>query len=162
MIFRSDGLLRGSREERTEAIRSLGKAEWNLETFLDLHCGLLDHAEEVRAAAMDALQEIANRKPEPIAVAPAQLLSYFLFSFTVSSGIRPYVFKFLVELNTSEGDDLVEQVLLDTQTNEDFADFVQILQQANRLELLSRLNPDELTRNKAAILRAALRENIRS
>jgi hypothetical protein len=162
MIFRSDGLLRGSREERTEAIRSLGKAEWNLETFLDLHCGLLDHAEEVRAAAMDALQEIANRKPEPIAVAPAQLLSYFLFSFTVSSGIRPYVFKFLVELNTSEGDDLVEQVLLDTQRNEDFADFVQILQQANRLELLSRLNPDELTRNKAAILRAALRENIRS
>jgi len=48
MLFRSDGLLRGSREERSRAVLSLRDAEWNLATLLDLHCGLLDHAEDVR------------------------------------------------------------------------------------------------------------------
>jgi hypothetical protein len=39
MLFRSDGLLRGSREERSRAVLSLRDAEWNLATLLDLHCG---------------------------------------------------------------------------------------------------------------------------
>ncbi len=68
MCFRNDGLLRGSREERVAAMLSLAEAEWNLGAFLDLHCGLLDHAEDVRAAAMEALQKIATQRPEPIAL----------------------------------------------------------------------------------------------
>ena len=42
MEERSNGLLQGSREERVAAIVSLKRAEWNLDTLLDLHLGLLD------------------------------------------------------------------------------------------------------------------------
>jgi hypothetical protein len=49
---RTDGLLRGPRNERKELMAALGDAPWNLETFLAFHLGLLDHSEEVRLAAM--------------------------------------------------------------------------------------------------------------
>ena len=54
-------MLRGSREERIETMLSLNEEEWNLNTLLYLHLGILDHAEDVRMAAMDALMEIAKR-----------------------------------------------------------------------------------------------------
>ncbi len=81
MDFRSDGLLRGSREERCKAMLALGKTKWDLYTFLDLHCGLLDHAEDVRAAAMEALEKIAKRRPKPIALTPLDLLVDFYVWF---------------------------------------------------------------------------------
>jgi hypothetical protein len=40
---RTDGLLRGPRNERKELMTALGDAPWNLETFLAFHLGLLDH-----------------------------------------------------------------------------------------------------------------------
>ena len=156
MSFRSDGLLRGAREERAEAMISLADAGWDLGVFLDLHCGLLDHAEDFRAAAMKALQDIAKRRPEPIALTPVRLLSEFLFSFTVSSGMRVETFEFLMELDTPEAYQAIEQALLRTQRNEDFRDFVRALQRANKLELLRRLEPGKLSKTKAAVLYSAL------
>jgi hypothetical protein len=156
MLFRSDGLLRGSREERSRAVLSLRDAEWNLATLLDLHCGLLDHAEDVRVSAMNALQEIAKRTPKPIKITPVMLLSDFLFSFTASSRVAVYIFQFLVQLDTPEAHQAMERALLRVQRNEDFSAFVGILQHANRLEVLRRLEPAKLSKTKAAVVRSAL------
>ena len=71
---RTDGLLRGPRAERTEWITALADAPWDLETLLELHLGLLDHAQDVRVAAMEALRSIARRKPHAIAVTAVELL----------------------------------------------------------------------------------------
>jgi len=155
-MFRSDGLLRGAREDRAEAMSSLGRAKWSLEVLLDLHCGLLDHAEEVRIAAMEALREISRQEPDPVALPPVKLLSDFLFSFTVSSGVAVKCFKFLVELDTLEAHEAVEQALFRGQRNEDFKEFVGVLWQANKLELLHRLEQAKLSQAKATILRSAL------
>jgi hypothetical protein len=155
-MSRSDGLLRGAREDRVAAINSLGSEKWNLEVFLDLHCGLLDHAEDVRVAAIEALQEISKQQPPPVVLTPIKLLSYFLFSFTVSSGVAVQCFEFLVKLDTPESRESVEQVLFSVQRNEDFREFVGILQRANKLELLHRLERAKLSQAKASILRSAL------
>jgi hypothetical protein len=156
MYFRSDGLLRGSREERVQAMSSLCEAEWNLNTILELHCGLVDHAEDVRAAAMEALQAITNRKPKPASLTPVDLLSYFLFEFTVSSGVRVATFSTLVELGTPEADQAIERLLLGTQRNEDFSDFIKLVQRAGKSELLRGLQAAKLSKTKAAMLRSAL------
>lgn len=158
MDFRGDGLLRGPREERMHAMSSLSEAGWSLNTILELHCGLLDHAEDVRAAAMAALQAIASRKPKPASLTPVDLLSYFLFDFTVASGVRVATFNTLVEVGTPEADRAVEQVLENTQRNEDFSDFIKVLQRAGKSELLSRLQPARFSKTKVAILRSALRD----
>lgn len=156
MLLRSDGLLRGSREERIQAVLSLRDAEWNLATLLDLHCGLLDHAEDVRASAMDALQDIAKRKPKPLEITPMMLLSEFLFSFTAVSGMAVSAFEFFVQLDTPEARQAVGRALLRVQRNEDFSAFVEILQRANKRELLRRLEPAKLSKTKAAVVRSAL------
>jgi hypothetical protein len=39
---RTDGLLRGPRNERKELMTALGDAPWNLETFLAFHLGLVE------------------------------------------------------------------------------------------------------------------------
>lgn len=156
MLFRSDGLLRGSREERVQAVLGLADTEWDLGTLLDAHCALLDHAEDVRVAAMEALQAIAKRRPEPVAVTPVRLLSAFLFRFTIASGMRVDTFRFLVQLKTPEADEAVERALIDAQRNEDFRDFICVLQDARRMDLAGRLKPVRLPKTKAAILRSAL------
>ena len=97
----SDGLLRGSRKDRIAQMLSLREAEWNLYTLLDLHLGLLDHAEEVRLAAVESLPAAA-KIPEPITLTPADFLARYMFSFTSASGAAPQIFEFLVELGTPE------------------------------------------------------------
>ena len=74
---RTDGLLRGPRNERKELMSALGDAPWDMETFLGFHLGLLDHSEDVRVAAMEALQCIAQRKPAPLALTPVALWAHF-------------------------------------------------------------------------------------
>jgi hypothetical protein len=155
-MFRSDGLLRGAREDRVKATSSLGRENWDLDVFLDLHCSLLDHAEDVRVSAIEALQEISKQQPPPVVLTPVKLLSYFLFSFTVSSGVTVQCFEFLVELDTLDAREAVEQALSRVQRNEDFREFVDILVRANKLELLHRLDRAKLSQAKASILRSAL------
>jgi len=156
MLGRSDGLLRGSREERIDQILSLKDAEWNLNTLLDLHCGLLDHAEDVRLAAVEALKGIALRFPEPITLTPLSLLAPYIFGFTVASGEVPRNFQFLVELNTPESLRLAQEALEGVGRNEDFKPFWAILVRANKLGLLQALQKAELSKTKAKILRDAL------
>jgi hypothetical protein len=156
MFTRNDGLLRGSREERGEAMLSAKEAEWNLETVLDLHTGLLDHAQEVKFSAMAALEELAKRRPAPVQLTPVSLLSCFMFSFTVSSGMALSTFQFLVELDTPEARQAIEWALSRTKRNEDFSDFVGVLQRADKLEILRSLDISTLSKPKASILRSAL------
>jgi hypothetical protein len=98
MLEKSDRLLRGSRDERIADILALEQAEWGLDAVLDLHRGLLDHAEEVRLAAIEALKAIAQRSPEQLTLTPASFLAHHMFSFTVGSGAAVGIFGFLVEL----------------------------------------------------------------
>jgi hypothetical protein len=156
MDFRTDGLLRGSRGQRSNAMLAVGKAEWDLGRFLDLHCGLLDHAQDVRMAAMRALYKIAKQNPEPISLTPVQLLSWFMFSFTASSGIALDTFEFLVELDTPEARQAIDKILLRTQRNEDFKDFVAVLLRANKLDVLRRLETAKLPKTKAGVVHSAL------
>jgi hypothetical protein len=107
-------------------------------------------------SAMNALQEIAKRTPKPIKITPVMLLSDFLFSFTASSRVAVYIFQFLVQLDTPEAHQAMERALLRVQRNEDFSAFVGILQHANRLEVLRRLELAKLSKTKAAVVRSAL------
>ena len=108
---RTDGLLRGPRNERKELMSALGDAPWDMETFLAFHLGLLDHSEDVRVAAMEALQCTAQRKPGPLALTPVALLAHFMHAFTVASGIGLATFRCLVELDTAESLEVVKAVL---------------------------------------------------
>src|SRR5439155_9677773 len=93
--------------ERIAAILALEQAEWGLDAVLDLHRGLLDHAEAVRLASVEALKAIAQRSPEQLTLTPASFLAHHMFSFTVASGAAEGIFGFLVELGTPEGDERV-------------------------------------------------------
>ncbi len=51
MYERSDGLMRGSRQERIQEVLDLRGADWDFNTLLGIIQGILDHAEDVRLAA---------------------------------------------------------------------------------------------------------------
>ena len=109
---RTDGLLRGSRDERMQQMVALKNSTWRLDALLDLHCGLLDHAHDVREAAMETLLDLAARKPIAIPITPSTLLAYYISTFTVASGIDLAVVTCLAELRTAEADDLLLDLLL--------------------------------------------------
>lgn len=156
---RTDGLLRGPRHERSKLMTALGKEAWGLETLLGLHLGLLDHAEDVRIAAMEALQHIAQKKPTPIAISPVALLAYFIHSFTVASGMSLVTFKCLVELNTAESIEIVEAVLESGQGNNiQFEGWVRILQDANRSDILRKVDLTRLSKGRRKMIERALAE----
>ena len=106
---RTDGLLRGARTDRVRQILALKNGGWSLETALELHCGLLDHAHEVREAAMEALFELAAQRPAPVLVTPARLLAYYMTTFTVASGIDLAAVRCLVDLRTAEADEIAQR-----------------------------------------------------
>lgn len=150
---RTDGLLRGSRSERKKLMVGLADAPWDLETFLGLHLGLLDHSEEVRAAAMNALQGIAKRKPAPLALTPAALLAHFMHSFTVASGVGLACFWCLAELDTAESLGIVKAVLESGQgSNDQFEAWVDILRDADQLEILRHVKLDTLSKTRRKII----------
>lgn len=156
---RTDGLLRGPRNERSKPMRALGKAPWDLETLLGLHLGLLDHAEDVRIAAMKALQHIAQRKPDSIGISPVALLAYFMHSFTAASGMSLATFQCFVELNTAESIKIVEAVLESGQgSNIQFEGWVTILRDANRLEILRNVDLARLSKARRKVIERALAE----
>jgi hypothetical protein len=161
MEERSNGLLRGSREERVAAIVSLKRAEWSLDTLLDLHLGLLDHAEDVRLSTLESLEAIAGKNPEPITVTPVGFLARHMFSFTVASGAARQVFKFLIELGTHEAVQLAMQALEQVSRNEDFNAFADILARHNRLDLLRQFPQGRLGKTKRSVLRRILGEGDR-
>ncbi len=137
---------------------SLGRAEWNLGTLLELFLGLIDRSEDVRLAALDALMDIAKRHPEPLQVSPIRLLAQNISLPTVASGFRSVIFCFLLELDTPEADYEVRQILRAGIRNEDFGDFLDILVETGKLKLLEELKQERLSKAKTKILREVLQE----
>jgi hypothetical protein len=76
MYERSDGLMRGSREERVEEVFGLQECDWDFDTLLGIVQGMLDHAEDVRLAAMETLLEIAGQRKAPMSLAPVSVIEY--------------------------------------------------------------------------------------
>ena len=95
---RTDGLLRGSRDERIQQMLVLKNKSWKLDALLEIHCGLLDHAHDVREAAMETLLGLAARKTVAIPISPEMLLAYYMGTFTVASGIDLAVVRCLAAL----------------------------------------------------------------
>jgi len=153
---RSDKLLRGSRKERVETMLSLTAEEWDLNTLLNLFLGILDHAEDVRMAAMDALMEVATRSPEPFTVSPISMLTPYMFDFTVASGYTPYMFRALVQLGTPEALQAAESALKRVARNEDFRKFLDILIEEGKSEVLRNIDGEDLSKQKTRLLRDAL------
>ena len=154
---RTDGLLRGPRAERTEWITALADAPWDLERLLELNLGLLDHAQDVRVAAMEALRSIARKKPDAIAVTAVELLAYFMHSFTVASGVNLATFQCLVELNTAESLEVVKATIESGRgSNDQFARWVNILQDANGLEILRTVDLAKLSRTRRSMISRVL------
>jgi hypothetical protein len=154
---RTDGLLRGSREERIRHIANLEQEGWTLDTLLDFHCGLLDHAHDVRQAAMESLIEIAVKKPTPLAVTPVTLLAYFMHTFTVSSGVGVHVVQCLAELRTSEADTALRITIESgAGSNEQFQRWLMILKDSKRDDVLGKISLEKLSSGRRKILNKAL------
>src|SRR5215471_17048691 len=150
---RTDGLLRGPRSERKELLVGLADAPWDLETFLGLHLGLVDHSEEVRAAAMEALQSIAKRKPASLALTPAALLAHFMHALSVASGVGLASFRCLAELDTSESFGIAKAVLESGQgSNDQFEAWVDTLRDANQLDILRHVKLETLSKTRRKII----------
>jgi hypothetical protein len=136
---------------------ALGREAWDLETLLGLHLGLLDHAEDVRIAAMEALQRLAQKKPAPIAVSPVALLEYFMHSFTVASGMSLLTFECLVELNTAESIEMVGAALESGSGNNiRFEECVRILRDANRSDILRKIDLTKLSKGRRKVIERVL------
>jgi hypothetical protein len=136
---------------------ALGREPWDLETLLGLHLGLLDHAEDVRIAAMESLQRLAQEKPTPVAVSPIALLGYFMHSFTVASGMSLLTFECLVEINTAESTEIVEAVLESGRGNNiQFEGWVKILQDAKRWDTLHKIDLTKLSKGRRKVIERAL------
>ena len=149
-------MLRGSRKERVETMLSLTAEGWDLNTLLNLFLGILDHAEDVRIAAMDALMEIAARSPEPFTVSPISMLTLYMFDFTVASGYVPYLFRSLVQLGTPEAVQAAESALRRVARNEDFRKFLDILIEEGKSDVLRNMAEENLSKQKTRLLRDAL------
>ena len=160
MLFeepRTDGLLRGPRKERSESMTALGDASWDLETLLGLHLGLLDHAEDVRVAAMEALGSIARKKPDAIAVTPVALLAYFMHTFTRASRVDLTSFRCLVELDTHESLEVIKGILESGHgSNDQFDAWVDILRDAKKLEILRSVDLARLSKARRNIVKRVL------
>ena len=157
MDERNDGLLRGSREERIQQALDPARSPWDLDAVLELHTALLDHAEDVRAAAVSALIEIAGKNPVPASVSPVSLLGRYMFSFTAASGVVPQAFRILVKLATPEAIDLVKSVLASPGIrNEDFREFVEAALQSGNTDLIQHLKSLRCSTQKTKILNTAL------
>ncbi len=151
---RTDGLLRGSRDQRISKIRAVEEAPWTLETILGLHCGLLDHAHDVSEAAMDTLIGIALKRPDPVAVTPVALLAYFVNVFTVASGIDARVVRCFAELHTAEADAALSELLESgTGNHQQFENWMTILTATNRMDILRRVHSDRLSANRRKMLK---------
>lgn len=97
MDQRSDGLMRGSRKERMQEVLSLQESDWDFDTLLGIIRGILDHADNVRLAAMETLLEITGQHKAPLNLMPVSVIECCMFSFTASSKASQRIFKFLVE-----------------------------------------------------------------
>ncbi len=154
---RTDGLLRGARTERVRQMFALKNAEWSLAAVLELHSGLLDHAHDVREAAMETLFELAAQRPAAVPLTPARLLAYYLITFTVASGIDLAAVRCLVDLHTAEADEILIDLLASRSgNNEQFKHWVEIVNAAGRQDILRQVPVDKLSKGRHKVLNQVL------
>ena len=157
MYDRSDGLMRGSREERIHEVLGLQEADWNFDTLLGIIQGILDHAEDVKLATMETLLDIAGQNKAPMSLTPVSVVEYFMFSFNASTKAAQRIFCFLVENTDIPGaNEIIERALLGDIRNEDFEKFIDIIVEAKKSEFLKMLEDKPLSKTKTKILRNAL------
>ncbi|NIP22601.1 MAG: hypothetical protein GWN76_10480 [candidate division Zixibacteria bacterium] len=157
MYDRSDGLMRGSRKERTQEVFSLQESDWDFDTLFGIIQGLLDHADNVRLASMETLLKIARQQKIPMSLTPVSVIEYFMFSFTASSKATQRIIKFLVENTDIPGaNEAIERALLEDVRNEDFENFINIIIEAKKLKFFKTLEDNKLSKTKAKILKKAL------
>ncbi len=143
---------------RSKQMRKLAQEPWTLDLFLALAQGLMDRHEDIRIAAIESLQEIAQAHPEPIAVSPLALIACFSSDFTVASGMRLAIFRFFINHKTPESRRILKD-LLDSphMRNEDFQFLVNAVADSQDPELLAFLKALQMpAKQKAKVLRAAL------
>ena len=158
MFERSDGLMRGSREQRMQEVFDLHESDWDFYTLLGIIQGSLDHAEDVRLAAMDTLLEIAKQKKTPMSLAPISVIEYFMFSFTATSMATQRIFRFLIENTDIPGaNEALERALLSDVRNEDFEKFIDIILEAKKFAFRKSLEHKKLSKRKTQILKNALK-----
>jgi hypothetical protein len=157
MYERSDGLMRGSRKERIQEVFGLQESDWDFDTLLGIIQGILDHAEDVRLAAMEMLLEIAKQKKAPMSLTPVSVIEYFMFSFSASTKAAQRIFGFLVENTDIPGaNEAIERALLRDVRNEDFEKFIDIIVEAKKFVFLKTLEDKKLSKTKTKILKKAL------
>jgi hypothetical protein len=153
MDDRSDGLLRGSRSERGEQMRELGSSTWSLPVLLDLHTGLLDHAEPVRNAAMHALLALAKQDgTNAVHVAPLDMIARYGGNFTASSGMWGTIFAELVQMGSPAADDVALRMISGSCRYDDFESALHVLKVNGRADLLQRVPIATLPKKKQTLL----------
>jgi len=141
-------------ERKKKRMDELGKAKWTFGTLLALFQGLEDRSEDVRRSAMASLMEIALSEPEPVKVSPLQMMMEFFYDFTKASNTRPVIFEFLLKLHTDEADHYLELLLNDKFGNgnvDDYAQFINLLANADRPDLVAKIDLNNLPKRKKPI-----------
>lgn len=140
---------------REDWVRELADEEWNLNTMLEAHDGLLDRRPEVRSAAFGALMALAEKDPDPVEVTPLSLLRSYAGAFTVASGAAPAFYRFLVELDIEDANLILRDILqkTDGMRNRDFENLVRFLFEADAQEHLQQLERADLSNKKGKIFR---------
>jgi hypothetical protein len=94
----------------------------------------LDHAEDVRLAAMETLLVIAGQKKAPMSLTPVSVIEYFMFSFTASTMAAQRIVRFLIENTDIPGaNEAIERALLSDVRNEDFEKFIDIILESKKI-----------------------------
>jgi hypothetical protein len=82
-----------------------------------------------------------------------------MHSFTVASGMSVLTFELLVELNTAESIEIVEGVLESGRGNNiQFEGWVRILQEANRSDILRKIDLTRLSKGRRKVIERVLAE----
>lgn len=139
-------------KERIREYESLKDAEWDLDTLLRVHIGLNDRSSEIPYAAMDTLLELARRYPDEHGFSPVSMVAYFIFMFPVQTGYRLRIFREMCEIGSDAADSEVLGLMDNSIRNEDFREFLEILIELRKTDVLRDLMTKSYSRNKTRIL----------
>lgn len=148
----------GSGQREEDKRRALKDADWNLDTFMELHYLFLQRSSKKQMHALDALLHIADRNPEPMTVSALDLLKDIISPLPYGSPGADLLFLSLAERNTLAADEAMKQILRDSAgaRNEAFGKFLEIAIGKGKSELLDVLDGLPLSQTKSKLLRQAL------
>lgn len=154
--YRNDGLLRGSRSDRSDEVSSIVKSEWNLESLLDFHIGLLDHADEVNDAAYAGLAELAKSNPSPVTVSPMDLFNMY-FGGTIARRVE--LAEVILNIGTPEANELLKDKLTSIGSFKATEEIAKMLQAEGAKSIIEKAIRDP---NTSKDVRKVLRKVIKS